>query len=206
MSDRKAHWENIYSKNSPQGVSWYQEEPTLSLQLIRRLQLQPDSPIIDVGGGASTLVDQLCDEGYTRVSVLDLSANALEHARERLGGKAGSVEWFVADVTGFKPPRRFSLWHDRAAFHFLTSPRDRVKYRDVLNQALEPGGHLVIMAFAIDGPRKCSGLDIVQYDADKLSTELGPGFELLDTGHDVHLTPSGKQQKFAYFHYQKGFL
>ena len=203
MIDRQKHWENVYVKNPSRRVSWYQEEPTLSLQLIRSLQLKLDSPIIDVGGGASTLVDKLCDDGYTNVGVLDLSARALRLSKERLAEKADLIEWYVADVTKFKPPHQFSLWHDRAAFHFLTATEDRVRYRDVLNQALERGGHLIIMAFALDGPQKCSGLDIVQYDADRLTAELGPGFELLETGNETHLTPSEKQQKFAYFHLRK---
>ncbi len=231
MIDRKTHWENVYAKSSHLRVSWYQEEPALSLQLIRRTQISLDAPIIDVGGGASLLVDRLCDAGYSNLAVLDVSAQALAHAKDRLGNKvrtgtvregslgckvrtgtvregslgckADKVEWFEADVTQFNPPHRFSLWHDRAVFHFLTDQADRDQYVGVLNQALKPGGHLIIMAFAIGGPEKCSGLDIVQYDADKLSAELGPGFELVETGHEIHHTPAGKQQKFAYFRFVK---
>ena len=217
MMDRKTHWENVYAKSSPLRVSWHQEAPTLSMQLIRSTRLALDAPMIDVGGGASMLVDTLCDEGYTNVAVLDISAQALAHARDRLadkvstgtvregslGYKANTVEWYEADVTKFTPPHRFSLWHDRAVFHFLTDQADRGQYVSVLNQALEPGGHLIIMAFAIGGPKKCSGLDIVQYDADKLSAELGAGFELIETGHEMHLTPAGNQQKFAYFHFER---
>jgi len=203
MTDRQKHWEDVYAKHPPGQVSWYQEEPALSLQLIRGLHLRFDAPIIDVGGGASTLVDNLCDDGYTNVGVLDLSARALRFSKKRLAEKAGSVAWYVEDVTEFKPPHQFSLWHDRAVFHFLTSPEDRARYRSTLNQALETGGHLIMMAFAIDGPKKCSGLDIVQYDADTLTTELGPGFDLLETGHETHITPSARQQRFAYFHLRK---
>ena len=203
MVDRKTHWENIYANSSPLCVSWYQEDPALSLQLIRNTGLAPDAPMIDVGGGASTLVDRLCDESYTHVGVLDVSANALALARDRLAEKAKAVEWFEADVTCFSPPHRFSLWHDRAVFHFLTEKTDRDRYLGVMKKTLEPGGHLIIMAFAIDGPTKCSGLDIVQYDANKLMAELGPGFELLETGHQVHVTPSGNEQKFAYFRFQR---
>jgi len=203
MTDRKTHWENVYSNNSPLRVSWYQEDPTLSLQLIRDTQIKHDAPIIDVGGGASILVDKLCEDGYTNVGVLDVSALALEHAKKRLAERANTVEWYEADVTTFKPPHRFALWHDRAVFHFLTSQEDRDKYCGVLKRTLEPGGHLVIMAFAIGGPEKCSGLEIVQYDDDKLMAELGSGFDLLESGHETHLTPSDKQQKFAYFHFRK---
>jgi len=217
MTDRKAHWEKVYTNNSPDRVSWYQEDPTLSLQLIRGTGIAPDSHIIDVGGGASRLVDRLCDEGFTNIGVLDVSRLALNHAKQRLadkvstgtvregglGYKANAVEWYEADITEFDPPHQFSLWHDRAVFHFLTTRADREKYVGVLRQALEPGGHLIIMAFAIGGPQKCSGLDIVQYDAGKLTTELGPGFKLTKTGHETHFTPAGKQQKFAYFRYEK---
>lgn len=201
--DRKTHWENVYAKSSHLRVSWYQEEPALSLQLIRNTQISLDAPIIDVGGGASLLVDRLCDAGYSNLAVLDVSAQALAHAKDRLADKVSDVEWFEADVTQFNPPHRFSLWHDRAVFHFLTVQADRDQYVGVLNQALEPGGHLIIMAFAIGGPEKCSGLDIVQYDADKIMAELGSGFELLETGYETHLTPAGQQQKFAYFRFVK---
>jgi len=202
MSERKEHWERIYLCNSPLKVSWYQQEPSLSLSLITGISLHRDAPIIDIGGGASTLVDKLCEEAYTNISVLDVSKNALDHSRGRMANKVSQVHWYEEDVTCFKPPHRFALWHDRAVFHFLTSKADREKYIDVLRQSLEPGGHLIIMTFAIDGPFKCSGLDIVQYDVDKLTTELGAGFDLIESGHDIHLTPAGKQQKFAFFHFR----
>jgi len=201
MSERKEHWENVYRGKSPLEVSWYQQEPTLSLWLIASVSLPLKAPIIDVGGGASTLVDKLCDEGYTNISVLDISASALAHAKSRLAHKANRVHWYEEDVTCFDPPHRFALWHDRAVFHFLTKRSDRESYINVLRQALEPGGQLIIMTFAIGGPEKCSGLEIVQYDADKLTAELGAGFELIETGNEVHLTPSGSQQKFAYFRF-----
>ena len=203
MADRKTHWENVYTNKSTLTVSWYQEDPALSLLLIRNTQLALDAAMIDVGGGASTLVDRLCEEAYTNVAVLDVSSSALAHAKARLAEKAKTVEWFEEDVTCFRPPHRFSLWHDRAVFHFLTTKSDRDKYISVLKQALESGGHLIIMAFATDGPVKCSGLDIVQYDANKLMAELGRGFDLLETGHEVHITPSGAEQKFAYFHVKR---
>ena len=201
MSARKEHWENVYLNKSPLEVSWYQHEPTLSLSLIARAAAALDSPIIDVGGGASTLVDELCDRGYHNISVLDVSASALTHAKNRLAHKAAAVHWYEEDVTRFKPPQRFALWHDRAVFHFLTAKTDRSRYVEVLEQALEPGGHFIIMAFAVGGPLHCSGLDIVQYDVDKLKAELGAGFELVETGHEIHKTPLGGQQKFAYFHF-----
>ncbi len=203
MIDNKTHWEKVYSNSSPLRVSWYQNEPALSLQLIRSTQLALDASILDVGGGASTLVDKLCDEGYSNVGVLDISAQALALAKDRLADTLHKVEWYEADVTCFRPPHRFSLWHDRAVFHFLTSKTDRDRYVDVLKHTLLPGGHLIIMAFAIGGPTKCSGLDIVQYDAETMIAEIGPDFELVETGHEVHITPSGMEQKFAYFHFER---
>ena len=201
MSVRKEHWEKVYQTKSPDEVSWYQPSPILSLQLIAKTGLAFDAPIIDIGGGASTLVGELCDSGYSNVSVLDVSASALAHAKHRCADKVSEVRWYEEDVTCFKPPHRFALWHDRAVFHFLTSRADRDSYIKVLKQSIEPGGHIIMMTFAIDGPKKCSGLDIVQYDADKLILEFGPGFELVETGFDVHLTPAGNQQKFAYFRF-----
>lgn len=202
MSEIKKHWENVYRTKSPHKVSWYQQEPALSLLLIASAQLTSDAPIIDVGGGSSALVDKLIDAAYTDISVLDISGSALTHTKNRLGNKADKVHWYEADVTCFKPPQRFALWHDRAVFHFLTSKADRARYVNVLKHALEPCGHIILMTFAIEGPSKCSGLEIVQYDADKMTAELGPGFELLETGHEIHQTPAGDQQKFAYFRYR----
>ncbi len=203
MSDRKTHWESIYSSKSPLGVSWYQQKPVLSLQLIQNTGATNDAAIIDVGGGASVLVDHLCNEGYTNISVLDISASALAHAQQRLAEKSCDVKWFAEDVTGFSPPQRYTVWHDRAVFHFLTEKTDREKYIGVMKQALLPGAHLIIMAFAVGGPEKCSGLEIVQYDADKLAAELGEGFDLREQGHELHTTPTGGEQKFAYFRYRR---
>jgi SAM-dependent methyltransferase len=202
MSESKEHWEKVYRCKSPEEVSWYQQEPNLSLSLIERASLPDDAPIIDIGGGASSLVDHLCERGYSNISVLDISANALAHAKNRLGHQADKVHWYEEDVTNFEPAKRFALWHDRAVFHFLTSKADRERYMQVLQQTLEPGAHLVIMTFAVGGPKKCSGLDVVQYDSDKMSMELGSGFELLETGYDHHSTPVGGLQKFAYFHFR----
>lgn len=199
MTDRKAHWENVYTSKSPLTVSWYQQEPVLSLELIQNTGLDKAAPILDVGGGASNLVDRLLSEGFSNLAVLDISASALAHARNRLGYLADAAGWYEADVTAFDPPHRFQLWHDRAVFHFLTDPADRQSYVAVLKKALEPGGHLVIMAFAIGGPDKCSGLDIVQYDEEKVLAELGSEFDLCEAGHEVHMTPTGNEQKFAWF-------
>ena len=201
MSDRKEHWENIYKDKSPLEVSWYVNEPILSLQLIADTQVTLDSPVIDVGGGASVLVDNLCDKGYSYLSVLDISANALACVKDRLGDRADKVEWFDDDVTCFNSPHQFAVWHDRAVFHFLQEESDRRAYVGVLKRSLEPKGHVIIAAFAIGGPMQCSGLDIVQYDAEKLQAELGEDFELLEEKSELHITPANKEQKFAYFHF-----
>jgi len=199
VSDRKVHWEKVYAGKSPEETSWYQKVPELSLRLIRNTGASHASPIIDIGGGASTLVENLLDEGYRKLSVLDISSKALAYAQDRLGEKSGQVEWIVADVTEFAASPPFMVWHDRAVFHFLTDADDRRKYVDVLKRALVPGGHLILAAFAISGPTKCSGLDIVQYDSEKLLKELGNGFLLAEEAAEVHVTPAGKEQKFAYF-------
>lgn len=201
MFDRKTHWQNVYQEKTPLDVSWYQKEPKLSLELIHRAEVRDDEAIIDVGGGASVLVDFLCKEGFTNVSVLDISENALADAKKRLGDAGKNIEWFEADITKFSPPHKFSLWHDRAVFHFLTDKSDRKKYVSTLTQALRPRGHLIIAAFAIGGPKQCSGLDIVQYDSSKLKAELGEEFELVEEISEIHITPANKKQKFMYFRF-----
>ncbi len=200
MSDKKNHWQNIYQQNSPFAVSWFQKKPTQSLQLIHRADLHKNDHIIDIGGGASTLVDHLISENYSQISVLDISNIALETARKRLGPQAQGIEWYESDITEFDAPHRFDLWHDRAVFHFLTDATDRSAYLASLNRALNPGGHLIIATFAIGGPEKCSGLEIVQYDADKLTAELGNDFELVEEIDEIHKTPSSQEQHFIYFH------
>jgi ubiquinone/menaquinone biosynthesis C-methylase UbiE len=199
MFDRKAHWQNVYQEKSPLDVSWYQKEPKLSLELIHRTGVSDDEPIIDVGGGASVLVDFLCKDGFTNLSVLDISGNALADARQRLGGSAKNIKWIESDIIEFNSSHKFTLWHDRAVFHFLTEESDRRKYVSTLTQALKVGGHLIIAAFAIGGPNKCSGLEIVQYDASKLKAELGEEFELLEERNEIHITPANKEQMFMYF-------
>ena len=199
MFDKKAHWESVYQEKSPLDASWHQKEPSLSLALIRSTRVASDEPIIDVGGGASVLVDHLCKEGFTNLAVLDISGNALSCAKRRLGDFAQNIEWYESDITQFEAPHQFSLWHDRAVFHFLTDKSDRKRYIKALKHALRPGGHLIIAAFAIGGPEKCSGLDIVQYDSEKLIRELGEDFKLIEVRNEVHITPTNKEQKFMYF-------
>lgn len=201
MFDRKAHWQNIYQEKSPLDVSWYQKEPKLSLELIHRAGVRDDEATIDVGGGSSVLVDFLCKEGFTKLSVLDISENALADAKKRLGEAGKNIEWFEADITKFSPPHKFSLWHDRAVFHFLTDESDRKKYVSTLLQTLRPKGHLIIASFAIGGPEQCSGLEIVQYDSSKLKAELGEEFEMVEEISEIHITPTNKKQKFKYFRF-----
>lgn len=203
MSKSKVHWDNIYRHKSPQEVSWYQQEPTQSLRFIQNTQLNYDEPIIDIGGGASVLVDYLIKQGFANIAVLDISGNALASAQKRLGDDAKKVEWFESDITEFKAPHQFSLWHDRAVFHFLTEESDRKRYIQVLNQSLRSGGDLVIAAFALGGPEKCSGLDVVQYDASKLGVELGKDFELVEETGELHLTPSNIEQAFTYYRFTR---
>ncbi len=200
-TSRKQHWEQVYGTKSPLDVSWHQDEPRLSWQLIQHTGVGKGAAVIDVGGGASVLVDRLVAAGYRQVTVLDISGKALAWARERLGGKASQVTWLETDVTSFEPSSQFDLWHDRAVFHFLTDAGDRRRYVATLKRALKPGGHLIVAAFAIGGPLQCSNLDIVQYDAQKLSAELGQEFRLVEEAGEVHITPAKKEQEFAYFRF-----
>jgi len=200
--NRRQHWNHVYETNGSQDVSWYQRRPDLSLALIEASGLSKDAGAIDVGGGASTLVDCLLDAGHTRLAVLDLSGVALRHSRSRLGAQAATVEWFEADVTSFAPPRRFSLWHDRAVFHFLTAADDRRGYVATLRRTLEPGGTVIISTFALDGPPKCSGLDVMRYGEQSMLVELGVEFQLQEVRRETHVTPWQSEQRFMYFRFQ----
>ncbi len=203
VTSKKNHWEHVYESRSPQQVSWYQAEPGVSLHFIRAAGISHDAAIIDVGGGASVLADRLLDEGFSNITVMDISPSALAHARQRLGKMAGAVKWLEADVTSFRPKQQYMLWHDRAVLHFLTQKQERQKYVHALNEGLAPGGHLIVASFAKGGPERCSGLPIVQYDAARLLGELGPGFSLISERTEHHTTPGGGDQKFAWFHVQK---
>lgn len=202
-SDRQAHWDKVYAAKSPREVSWRQERPDVSLQLIARLGIAKDAPILDVGAGASTLIGALLDEGYSDVSALDISGGAIARLREALGANAGKVTTYVADITTWRPPQRFALWHDRAALHFLTASEDQAAYGETLRSALAPGGYTIISGFAPGGPETCSGLPIVQHDAQSLSRILGAAFELLDQIDENHRTPRGATQAFRYYAYKQ---
>jgi SAM-dependent methyltransferase len=195
---RQAHWENVYRSKSEKEVSWFETSPAVSLDLIARLGVPPQAAIIDIGGGASRLVDHLLERGFSRVTVLDISETALAASRARLGSRAAGVQWLVADATKWEPRQTYDLWHDRAAFHFLTEAQDRDAYVERLRRAVVPGGHVIIGTFAPDGPARCSGLPVARHDAGSLAAALGPGFDLVETRRHEHVTPSGGVQRFQF--------
>jgi 2-polyprenyl-3-methyl-5-hydroxy-6-metoxy-1,4-benzoquinol methylase len=202
--ENKTHWEKIYQTKSTTQVSWFQENPLLSLQYIQRTRVGKTAQIIDVGGGASTLVDHLLNDGFQHVSVLDISATALQVAQQRLGVRSDSVRWLEADITQVELPiSQYDIWHDRAVFHFLTKPEDRKKYVDAVRKSVKQGGHVIVATFAADGPLRCSGLDVARYNTDDLHNEFGVDFELLDSTSEEHHTPFGTDQKFIYCYCRK---
>ena len=200
---RQEHWENVYRQKGDAELSWHQEEPGLSLALIRQFA-SPAMRIIDVGGGSSGLAGRLAAGGYDGVTVVDLSAAALERARERAGPAAERITWRVADATRAQDLGRFDVWHDRAVFHFLTEPADRQAYLDRARESIVSGGHLIVATFALDGPPKCSGLEVQRYDAAGLVAAFGEPFQLVYKTREVHTTPWGKPQAFTYAVLQRG--
>ena len=203
MSDRTTHWQNVYATKGETEVSWFQDSPAISHEMIRAANPNLDAAIIDIGGGASRLVDALLRDGYRNLAVLDLSANALDAAKKRIGAAASAVDWIVADVTTWRPAKTWDVWHDRAAFHFLTDPRDRAAYVERLRSAVAPGGHVIIATFALDGPEKCSGLPVQRHDSASLSAELGPEFELVETRSELHHTPWHSTQAFQFSRFRR---
>lgn len=197
-SSRQAHWDHVYGTKDEKDVSWYQDRATPSLDLIALTGLSTNAEIIDIGGGASRLVDSLLLANFGRLTVLDLSGAALDAAKQRLGEKAVRVKWVVADVTTWEPPQTYDLWHDRAAFHFLTDQADRSAYAERLKTAVKPAGFAIIGTFAPDGPERCSGLPIVRHDAAALAAMLGHEFELIDARRHEHATPWGAVQQFQF--------
>jgi SAM-dependent methyltransferase len=198
-TDRERHWEQLYRSQPAESVSWFEAAPTMSLALLDRAGLEPQSSVIDVGGGASRLVDRLLVRGVQHVTVLDIAPAALDLARARLGDGAASVTWMAADVlTASLPPAAYDLWHDRAVFHFLTAAADRARYVAQLTHSLRPNGSVILATFAEDGPPRCSGLDVVRYAPDSLARELGPVFELCESLRIAHSTPRGATQSFLY--------
>lgn len=198
MPSNEDHWAAIYRKHRVCELSWFQAEPTCSLALIDAAGLARSDPILDVGGGASLLVDHLLDRGYQDLTVLDLAAPALDAVRDRLGERDHAVTLVHTDVARFSPTRRYGLWHDRAVFHFLTAADDCRTYVRALTASLRPGGHAVIATFAPDGPPRCSGLEVVRYEPSVLAATLGPRFALVRVERELHVTPTGVVQPFQY--------
>ena len=196
--NRQAHWEDVYARKAENEVSWFQENPAPSLESIAQAGASHASSIIDIGGGASRLVDRLIATGFLDITVLDLSGAALDAAKARLGQQAAKVRWIVADVTVWEPMQAYDVWHDRAAFHFLTEENDRAAYVARLKRALRIGGRAVIATFALDGPEKCSGLPVMRHDAASLGQALGPRFRLVDSRRHEHATPWNSQQAFQF--------
>lgn len=201
--DRKQHWDTVYTTKAVDQVSWFQDTPALSLDLISRSGTSRVAPLIDIGGGASRLVDALLAQGYSDVTVLDIAEAALSASRARLGNRAQNVHWVVADITQWQPARPYALWHDRAVFHFLTDHADRDAYRRALNMGTTAGSQVIIASFAPDGPERCSGLPVMRYTPESLQTELGADFALEDARHEEHRTPGGSIQRFQYSRFRR---
>lgn len=202
--DYQKHWSEIYKTKAVNDVSWYQVRPERSLDYIQKTGIGLDEPIIDVGAGASTLVDYLIAAHYRDITLIDISAEALTVARDRLAESDAHLDWIVGDITTVDLPKNhFALWHDRAVFHFLTDPAHQQRYVEQVIHALKPNGHLIIATFALDGPQQCSGLNVAQYDAQSLHHAFGSRFRLIDSSQETHVTPWGSEQRFVYCHMQK---
>ena len=201
--DPREHWRTVYATKSPEEVSWFEAEAGASLQALRRLQVKPDMAIVDIGAGASRLADALLDLGFTDITLLDIADSALDASRARLGALAGRVSWQVADVREWRPEQSFDVWHDRAVFHFLTTPEDQARYLDHLHAVLKARGSAIIATFAPDGPEKCSGLPVARYSPESLAKRLGSAFTLAESRRHVHQTPWGSSQPFQYSRFRR---
>ncbi len=201
MSGRKSHWENVFRSKSPEEVSWTQEVPETSLQLIRQLKLPKTAAIIDVGGGDCKLVDHLLDDGYSNITVLDISGEALDKAKHRLGDRAPLVNWVVSDILEFNPSKKYDLWHDRATFHFLTEPKEIRKYIQIAERSVK--GYLTLTTFSDKGPKECSGLPVRQYSEELIQKELSNGFHKIECKTEDHITPFGSSQNFLICSFKK---
>lgn len=197
--DTKSHWEKIYKTKAPNQVSWYRRHLETSLALVERAAADRSSSIIDVGGGESTLVDDLVARGFQNITVLDVSESAIEATKKRLGQVANAIHWIAADIAQVElEPRTYDVWHDRAVFHFLTDPQQRMTYIRQVLRSVVPGGHVIVSTFGPEGPTKCSGLEVMRYDADSLHHEFGKRFRLVESSKELHDTPSGTTQQFLY--------
>ena len=202
--ERKEHWENVFSTKNEKEVSWYQESPKTSLDIVTKLNIPKDAKIIDIGGGDSYFFDELLTLGYTNLYLLDISSKAIERIKNRLGAKAkNKVTFIVSDILDFHPDVTFDLWHDRASFHFLTEENQIAKYAELVASAVTKSGNLIIGTFSENGPKKCSGLDITQYDETKLKAVFERDFELLDSFTEDHRTPFGTIQNFIFCSFKK---
>lgn len=206
MVGRQEHWDGVYGARSEDELTWFEATPSISLELVG-LYLRLGDALIDIGAGASRLVDALLDKGFSPLTVLDLSGSALEVSRQRLGDRGDGVNWIEADVTTWRPDRDYVIWHDRAVFHFLTDAEARAAYAQAMSQALRPDGVAIIATFADDGPDKCSGLPVVRYAPEELEQELTrlvPGqFEMISSRRYMHITPKGNRQSFQYSVFRK---
>lgn len=198
--DRAAHWNAAYTRNPADRVSWFEAEPVTSLELIEACALEPEAPIIDIGGGASRLTAALHARGYRDLSILDIAQTALDAAAHTLPDTVALIQ---ADITSWRPARHYALWHDRAVFHFLTDPADRAAYLATLRRAVRPHGYVILATFALEGPERCSGLPVVRYDANRMAELLAPDFTLRAERAHTHHTPGGAAQRFAYAHLQR---
>jgi len=202
-SEPGSHWQNVYASKDAANVSWFQSSPEPSLRMIHKTGLAAGARAIDVGGGASSLVDHLLDDGF-RMTVLDVADSALDVARSRLGVRARDVTWIAADITAWRPTETFDLWHDRAVFHFLTEPDQRARYIEALKSSLAPSGWLIMATFAPSGPETCSGLPVHRWSASGLAAELGDAFHLIESEEETHETPSGSRQVFTWALFRRG--
>ncbi len=197
--DAKTHWEKVYATKAPESVSWYRAHLETSLALIERAAVARSSSIIDIGGGESTLVDDLLHRGYKNLTVLDVSRTAIEVTKKRLGAASEQVRWLLGDIVEIElEPLGYDLWHDRAVFHFLTTPERRLAYVRQVTRAVRPGGHVIVSTFGPEGPTKCSGLEAIRYDAKSLHGEFGGRFRLVESSKELHQTPLGTAQQFLY--------
>jgi cyclopropane fatty-acyl-phospholipid synthase-like methyltransferase len=199
----KTYWENIYETKDTSQVGWFQPQPQLSMSLIAELSLGKNSKVIDIGGGDSSLIDHLLENKYRNLTVLDISAKAMEKATQRLGEKSTGVEWIVSDIRDFEPANKYDLWHDRAAFHFLIEDEDIEKYLTITKKSIREGGFMIIGTFSDKGPNTCSGLPVKQYSLEELENLFSPSFEIITRFNTDHITPSGQPQNYSFCVFRK---
>lgn len=203
MKSKQEHWDTVFTNKSSNEVSWTQEYPRISMQFISEINLPKTAKILEVGGGEGFLVDALLDEGFTDITVIDISEKALEKAKLRLGKKADLIQWVVTDIIEFNPEQKYDFWHDRAVFHFLTNENEIEKYKIILEKSVAKDGYFLLGTFSPKGPLKCSGLDIVQYDANEMKALFEDNFVMLNSYQEEHKTPFGTYQDFQFGGFKK---